>query len=71
MSMEDDEVFNAGLGSSIALDRHIEMEASIMDGRTLAAGATGLLNDVKYPIQLARIVMEKTDRHCQKGASDR
>lgn len=61
MSMEDDEVFNAGLGSSFALDRSVEMEASIMEGKTLAAGAAGLLGDIKYPVHLARIVMENTD----------
>lgn len=61
MAMEDDEVFNAGLGSSLAFDKTIEMEASIMDGRTLQAGAVGLLKDIKYPIHLARLVMEYTD----------
>ena len=61
MSMEDDEVFNAGLGASLTLDKRIEMEASIMDGKTLSAGAVGLLNDIKHPIRLARIVMENTD----------
>lgn len=60
-AMEDDEVFNAGLGSSLAFDKSIEMEASIMDGRTLRAGAVGLLKDVKYPVHLARLVMEYTD----------
>ena len=61
MSMEENEVFNAGLGSSLALDRGIEMEASIMDGKTLSAGATGLLSDVKHPVHLARVIMENTD----------
>jgi beta-aspartyl-peptidase (threonine type) len=37
------------------------MEASIMDGRTLQAGAVGLLRDIKNPVRLARVVMEKTD----------
>jgi beta-aspartyl-peptidase (threonine type) len=37
------------------------MEASIMDGKNLQAGAVGLLKDIKNPIRLARIVMEKTD----------
>jgi len=37
------------------------MEASIMDGRTLQAGAVGLLRNIKNPVRLARIVMEKTD----------
>ncbi len=61
MSMEENEVFNAGLGSSLTLDKRVEMEASIMDGKTLAAGATGLLSDIKHPVHLARIIMENTD----------
>jgi len=59
--LEDNEVFNAGKGSTLTIDRRIEMEASIMDGKTLRAGAVGLLKDVKNPVKLARIVMEKTD----------
>ena len=61
MSMEDDDVFNAGLGSSLALDKSIQMESSIMDGRTLSAGAVGLLSNIRYPVHLARIIMENTD----------
>ncbi len=59
--MEDDGAFNAGYGSSLNLERKAEMEASIMDGKTLQAGAVGLLTDIKNPVCLARIVMEKTD----------
>ncbi len=59
--MEDNPAFNAGLGSSLNLDRKIEMEASIMDGKTLNAGATALLADVKNPIELASRIMENTD----------
>ncbi len=61
MSMEDDGVFNAGYGSSLNIERKVEMEASIMDGRTLKAGAAGLLRDIKNPVRLARTIMEKTD----------
>jgi beta-aspartyl-peptidase (threonine type) len=61
MQMEDNEVFNAGLGSALTIDKQIEMEASIMDGKTLNAGAAGLLRDIKNPIHLARLVMENTD----------
>jgi len=61
MQMEDNEVFNAGLGSALTIDKKIEMEASIMDGKTLNAGAVGLLRDIKNPIHLARLVMENTD----------
>jgi beta-aspartyl-peptidase (threonine type) len=59
--MEDDGAFNAGYGSSLNIERNVEMEASIMDGKTLQAGAAGLLRDIKNPVRLARIVMEKTD----------
>lgn len=59
--MEDDGAFNAGYGSSLNIEKCVEMEASIMDGKTLQAGATGLLTDVKNPVRLARIIMEKTD----------
>jgi len=61
MCMEDNEVFNAGLGSTLAIDKRVEMEASIMNGKTLNAGATGLLKDIKNPVHLARIIMENTD----------
>jgi len=61
MCMEDNEVFNAGYGSTLAIDKRIEMEASVMEGKTLNAGAVGLLKDIKNPVHLARIVMENTD----------
>jgi beta-aspartyl-peptidase (threonine type) len=61
MVMEDDGTFNAGYGSSLNIEKGIEMEASIMDGKTLQAGAAGLLKDIKNPVRLARLVMEKTD----------
>jgi len=61
IEMENNEVFNAGLGSTLTIDKRIEMEASIMDGKTLNAGAVGLLKDIKNPVRLAKIVMEATD----------
>jgi beta-aspartyl-peptidase (threonine type) len=61
MVMEGDGTFNAGYGSSLNLEKKVEMEASIMDGKTLQAGATGLLRDIRNPVRLARVVMEKTD----------
>jgi len=59
--MEDDPVFNAGYGSALDLLGRVEMDASIMDGRTLQAGAVALVRRVRNPIRLARLVMEKTD----------
>ncbi len=61
VQMEDNEVFNAGRGSALSIDKRIEMEASIMDGRTLDAGAVGLLTDIRNPVRLARIILEQTD----------
>jgi beta-aspartyl-peptidase (threonine type) len=59
--MEDEGVFNAGYGSSLNIEKKVEMDASIMNGRTLEAGATALLTDIKNPVRFARLVMEKTD----------
>ena len=59
--MEDNPVFNAGKGSSLNASGSIEMDAGIMDGRDLSAGAVAMVRRVKNPIRLARIVMEKTD----------
>ena len=59
--MEDDGAFNAGYGSSLNIEKEVEMEAAIMDGKTLKAGAVGLLKDIRNPVRLARIVMEETD----------
>ena len=59
--MEDDPVFNAGKGSSLTVTGMVEMDAAIMDGRDLSAGAVALVRAVKNPIRLARIVMEHSD----------
>ncbi|XP_050510558.1 isoaspartyl peptidase/L-asparaginase [Diabrotica virgifera virgifera] len=58
--MENDENFNAGYGSVLNLDGEVEMDASIMVGSTLSAGAVTVVKDIKHPISLARLVMEKT-----------
>ncbi len=51
--MEDDPVFNAGRGSSLTFNGTVEMDAAIMDGRDLSAGAVALVRKVKNPVQLA------------------
>jgi beta-aspartyl-peptidase (threonine type) len=58
--LEDDPTFDAGIGSVLTEDKTIEMDALIMDGSNLDAGAVAGLRDIKYPIRLARKVMEKT-----------
>lgn len=59
-SMEDDPVFNCGLGSALTIEGTVETDASVMvsDGR---CGAVGAVRGVKNPILLARKVMEETD----------
>ncbi len=59
--MENDGAFNAGYGSSLNIEKKVEMDASIMDGKTLQTGAVALVSDVKNPVLLARKVMEETD----------
>jgi len=59
--LEDDPNFNAGKGSVLTYNGHIELDASIMDGRTRAAGAVTGVTRTKNPISLARAVMEKSE----------
>jgi beta-aspartyl-peptidase (threonine type) len=68
VTMEDDPTFNAGYGSALNLLGRAEMDASIMDGKTLQAGAVALVRRVKNPIRLARLVMERTDHVLVAGA---
>jgi beta-aspartyl-peptidase (threonine type) len=56
--MEDDPLFNAGKGSVFTSAGTHEMDAAIMDGKTLRAGTVGGVARVKNPISLARAVME-------------
>jgi len=58
--LEDDPHFNAGRGSVFSSAGTNEMDASIMDGKTLKAGAVGSVQHIKNPINLARLVMEKS-----------
>src|SRR5215203_3435539 len=58
--LEDSPLFNAGKGAVFTADGKNELDASIMDGKTLAAGAVAGLHKVKNPITLARAVMEKS-----------
>lgn len=60
--MEDEPYFNAGKGAVYTADGKHELDASIMDGKTLACGAVASVRTVKNPISLARLVMTKT-RH--------
>ena len=59
-TLEDFHLFNAGRGSVFTHAGMNEMDASIMDGNTRDAGAIAFVRNVKNPIKLARLVMEKT-----------
>ena len=65
--LEDNPLFNAGTGSVLTLDGKVEMDAAIMRGRTLEAGAVAGIWGVKNPISVARKVMEKTDHVLLNG----
>jgi L-asparaginase / beta-aspartyl-peptidase len=66
--LEDNPLFNAGRGSVFTHDGHNELDAAIMDGRTLAAGAVCGLTHIKNPIELARTVMEHSEYVMLHGA---
>jgi beta-aspartyl-peptidase (threonine type) len=59
--LEDDPVFNAGCGSVLNEFGKVEMDAGIMDGRDLAAGAVAGVQNIANPIQLARRVMTESE----------
>jgi L-asparaginase / beta-aspartyl-peptidase len=58
--LEDDPLFNAGRGAVFTADGKIELDAAIMDGATLRAGAVADVTRTRHPISLARAVMEKS-----------
>lgn len=60
--LEDDELFNAGIGSQIQGDGKIRMSASLMDGETQKFSGVINIEDVKNPIQVAQKLMPFDDR---------
>lgn len=58
--LEDSPLFNAGKGAVFTNAGTVELDASIMEGKTLQAGAAAAVKHVKNPISLARLVMEKS-----------
>lgn len=59
--MEDDETFDAGTGSFLNAAGEIELDASMMDGKTFRAGAIAAVQNVKNPIKLARKILEESE----------
>ncbi|MEQ1923569.1 MAG: isoaspartyl peptidase/L-asparaginase, partial [Pyrinomonadaceae bacterium] len=60
-SLEDFPLFNAGRGSVFTHEGKQEMDACIMDGHRLNAGAVAFVKNIKNPVSLARLVMERTE----------
>ncbi|MEZ4086835.1 MAG: isoaspartyl peptidase/L-asparaginase family protein [Candidatus Gracilibacteria bacterium] len=58
--LEDDPLYNAGRGSVLSNKGKVEMDASIMDGSNLKAGAVAGISKIKNPVSLARQVMDQT-----------
>lgn len=58
--LEASGLFNAGLGSNRQLDGVKRMDASIMEGQALRAGAVASIEDILYPISAARLVIDET-----------
>jgi beta-aspartyl-peptidase (threonine type) len=66
--LEDNPLFNAGRGSVFTLDGRNELDASIMDGHTLKAGAVCGVTRIRNPVELARAVMERSEHVMLAGA---
>lgn len=67
-SLENNPLFNAGRGSVFTHEEKHEMDAAIMDGKTLACGAVTGVHNIKNPVSLARAVMEKTEHILLSGS---
>ena len=67
ISLEDNILFNAGRGSVFADDGSQEMDASIMDGKTLMAGAVSAVRNIRNPVELAYAVMTKSQHVMLNG----
>ena len=60
--LEDDELFNAGIGSQIQADGKIRMSASLMDGSTMKMSGVINIEEVKNPVQVAQILLNHDDK---------
>jgi L-asparaginase len=60
--LEDDELFNAGIGSQIQSDGKIRMSASLMDGSTMKMSGVINIEEVKNPVQVAQVLMHYDDK---------
>jgi len=65
--LEDCPLFNAGKGSVFTSEGTHEMDASIMDGSNLEAGAVSMVKGIKNPVKVARLIMERSEHVFMAG----
>jgi isoaspartyl peptidase/L-asparaginase-like protein (Ntn-hydrolase superfamily) len=58
--LEDHPAFNAGRGAALTMTGHVEMDASIMRGADMSAGAVASVTNLRHPIEAAKAVMERS-----------
>jgi beta-aspartyl-peptidase (threonine type) len=68
IQLENDPIFDAGLGSHLNRDGQIQMDAILMDGRTLKSGAVVAVERIRNPIRLARLVLDRSEHMLLAGA---
>lgn len=66
--LEDDPTFDAGIGSHLNRDGRVQLDAILMDGATLKAGAVAAVERVRNPIRLARQILEKSEHMMLVGS---
>ncbi len=65
--LEDNPLFSAGYGAAANAEGEFELDAAIMDGKTLEAGSVAAVLNIRNPVDLARLVMEKTEHIMLSG----
>jgi beta-aspartyl-peptidase (threonine type) len=68
IELENDPVFDAGIGSHLNRDGNIQMDAILMDGATLKSGAVVAIERIRNPIHLARLVLERSEHMLLSGS---
>lgn len=67
IELEDEPIFDAGIGSHLNRDGKIQLDAILMDGVTLKSGAVAAVERIRNPIRLARLVLEKSEHMLLAG----
>jgi len=68
IELENDPVFDAGIGAHLNRDGYAQLDAIVMDGATLQSGAVGAVERIRNPIRLARRILEKGEHSFLVGA---